>query len=105
MPGGGAGGVLRLRVPVELLSNILIRPFPLGVRLFANMFAGHILIAVFTVATWYLASLSIGVVLAAGSFVMVVVLTGFELLIQGLQAYIFATLTATYIAGSLEAEH
>jgi len=105
IPGGVPWWILPLLVPVELLSNIVIRPFTLGVRLFANMFAGHILIAVFTVATWYLASLSIGVVLAAGSFVMVVVLTGFELLIQGLQAYIFATLTATYIAGSLEAEH
>jgi F-type H+-transporting ATPase subunit a len=105
IPGGVPWWILPLLVPVELLSNILIRPFTLGVRLFANMFAGHILVAVFTVATWYLASLSIGAILAAGSFVMVIVLTGFELLIQGLQAYIFTTLTATYIAGSLEAAH
>ena len=105
IPGDVPWWILPLLVPVELLSNILIRPFTLGVRLFANMFAGHILLAVFTVATWYLASLGIGAILAAGSFVMVIVLTAFELLIQGLQAYIFTTLTATYIAGSLEAAH
>ena len=105
IPGDVPWWILPLLVPVELLSNIFIRPFTLGVRLFANMFAGHILLAVFTVATWYLASAGIGAILAAGSFVMVIVLTGFELLIQGLQAYIFTTLTATYIAGSLEAAH
>jgi F-type H+-transporting ATPase subunit a len=97
--------ILPLLIPIELVSNVLIRPFTLGVRLFANMFAGHILLLVFYLATWYLASLSVAAIFAVGSFVMVIVLTGFELLIQGLQAFIFTTLTATYIAGSLEAEH
>jgi F-type H+-transporting ATPase subunit a len=105
IPGEVPWWILPLLVPVELASNILVRPFTLGVRLFANMFAGHILLLVFYTATWYLASLSIGAVFAAGSFVMVFVITGFELLIQFLQAYIFTTLTATYIAGSLEAAH
>jgi F-type H+-transporting ATPase subunit a len=97
--------ILPLLIPIELFSNILVRPFTLGVRLFANMFAGHILLLVFYLATWYLASLSVAAIFAAASFVMVIVLTGFELLIQGLQAFIFTTLTATYIAGSLEAQH
>jgi F-type H+-transporting ATPase subunit a len=105
IPGDVPWWILPLLVPVELLSNIFVRPFTLGVRLFANMFAGHILLLVFYTATWYLASLSIGAVFAAGSFVMIFVITGFELLIQFLQAYIFTTLTATYIAGSLEAAH
>ena len=105
IPGDVPWWILPLLVPVELLSNIFIRPFTLGVRLFANMFAGHILLLVFYTATWYLASLSVGAVFAAGSFVMVFVITAFELLIQFLQAFIFTTLTATYIAGSLEAAH
>jgi F-type H+-transporting ATPase subunit a len=105
IPGGVPWWILPLLVPVELLSNIVVRPFTLGVRLFANMFAGHILLLVFYTATWYLASLSFAAVFAAGSFVMVFVITAFELLIQFLQAYIFTTLTATYIAGSLEAAH
>jgi F-type H+-transporting ATPase subunit a len=105
IPGEVPWWILWLLVPVELASNILIRPFTLGVRLFANMFAGHILLLVFYTATWYLTSLSFAAVFAAGSFVMVFVITAFELLIQFLQAYIFTTLTATYIAGSLEAAH
>jgi len=95
-----------LLAPIELLSNIIIRPFTLAIRLFANMFAGHLLLTIFTVATFYLASFSfIGIVGSATSFVMTVVLTAFELLIITLQAYIFTLLTAVYIAGSLHAEH
>ncbi len=105
IPGDVPWWILPLLVPVELLSNIVIRPFTLGVRLFANMFAGHILLLVFTLATWYLATLSIGLVFATASFALVLALTAFELLIQALQAFIFTTLTATYIAGSLEAGH
>jgi F-type H+-transporting ATPase subunit a len=105
IPGEVPWWILPLLVPVELASNILVRPFTLGVRLFANMFAGHLLLLVFYLATWYMASLSVAAVFAAGSFVMVIVITGFELLIQFLQAFIFTTLTATYIAGSLEAGH
>jgi F-type H+-transporting ATPase subunit a len=105
IPGQVPWWILPLLVPVELASNILVRPFTLGVRLFANMFAGHLLLLVFYLATWYMAGLNVGAVYAAGSFVMVIVLTGFELLIQFLQAFIFTTLTATYIAGSLEAAH
>ncbi|HUK73719.1 MAG TPA: F0F1 ATP synthase subunit A [Streptosporangiaceae bacterium] len=105
IPGDVPWWILPLLVPVELFSNILIRPFTLGVRLFANMFAGHILLLVFTLATWYLATVGIGLIFAAASFAIVLALTAFELLIQALQAFIFTTLTATYIAGSLEPEH
>jgi F-type H+-transporting ATPase subunit a len=105
IPGDVPWWILPLLVPLEILSNVFVRPFTLGVRLFANMFAGHILLLVFYLATWYLASVSVAAIFATASFVMVIVITGFELLIQGLQAFIFTTLTATYIAGSLEAEH
>lgn len=92
--------------PIELISNILVRPFTHCVRLFANMFAGHLLIVTFTVAAWYLFSPTvIGLLGSAVSFVVVVALTAFEMLIQALQAYIFTLLTAVYIAGALHAEH
>jgi F0F1-type ATP synthase membrane subunit a len=52
-----------------------------------------------------LASLSIGLLFAAGSFVMVLFVTLLELLIDLLQAFIFTTLTAVYIASSLESAH
>jgi F-type H+-transporting ATPase subunit a len=105
IPSGVPGPILLLLAPVEILQYILIRPFTLAIRLFGNMFAGHILVAVFTIATWYLVSASIGLVFAAASFVMTVVLTAFELLIQALQAYIFTILTAQYIGGAYEAAH
>lgn len=97
--------ILGLLVPIEFARFFIVQPFTLGVRLFANMFAGHLLLLVFYTATWYLASLSIGMLWAAGSFVMVIIITGFEMLIEFLQAYIFTALTATYIADSLEVAH
>jgi F-type H+-transporting ATPase subunit a len=69
------------------------------------MFAGHLLLLVFYLATWYFTTLGVGAVLAAGSFVMVLVITGFELLIQFLQAFIFTMLTAFYIGDSMETAH
>ena len=105
IPSGVPIGILLIVAPLEVLQYIVVRPFTLAIRLFGNMFAGHILVAVFTIATWYLFSASIGLLFSAASFVMTVVLTAFELLIQGLQAYIFTILTAQYIGGSLEAGH
>lgn len=105
VPQGAPWWILPLLVPIELFSNILVRPFTLSVRLFANMLAGHVLLLVFTVATWYLLTLSIGALFAATSFVLVILLTGLEVLIQALQAFIFTILTATYISGAYETAH
>jgi F-type H+-transporting ATPase subunit a len=105
VPSGVPLFVLPLLAPVEILQYVIVRPFTLAIRLFGNMFAGHILVAVFTIASWYLFSAGIGLVFSAASFVMVIILTGFEMLIQGLQAYIFTVLTAQYIGGAYEAAH
>ncbi len=105
IPSGVPWLILFILAPVEILQYILVRPFTLAVRLFANMFAGHILILVFTLATWYLLVAGIGLLWSATSFILTVVLTAFELLIQALQAYIFTILTAQYIGGALEPEH
>jgi F-type H+-transporting ATPase subunit a len=105
IPRGVPPAILIILAPVEILQYIIVRPFTLAVRLFANMFAGHILLLVFTLATWYLLTLGIGLIWSATSFVLTVVLTAFELLIQALQAYIFTILTAQYIGGALEPEH
>jgi F-type H+-transporting ATPase subunit a len=104
-PRGVPWPVYIILIPVELLRFFLIQPFTLGIRLFANMFAGHLLLSIFMVATWYLASLSIGLLFAVGSAAMVVFVFVLELLVDLLQAFIFTTLTATYIAASLEAQH
>jgi len=95
-----------LLAPLEFLSNILVRPATHAIRLFANMFAGHLLIATFSIAAFYLISASVvGILGSAASFVVAIALTAFEALIQGLQAYIFTLLTAVYISGALRAEH
>jgi F-type H+-transporting ATPase subunit a len=98
-------GILVILAPVEILQYVLVRPFTLAVRLFANMFAGHLLLLIFTLATWYLLSLSISLLFSVTSFILTIVITAFELLIQALQAFIFTILTAQYIGGSLEAGH
>ena len=83
--------------PAQLLRCLQLTGFGL---------AGHLLLTVFTVAAFYLASPSvIGILGSATSFLMTVIFTAFEALIQALQAYIFTLLTAVYIAGSLHAEH
>lgn len=105
IPSGVPWYILPILGPVEIAQYLLVRPFTLAVRLFANMFAGHILLSVFTIATWYLLSAGIGLLFSVTSFILVIVLTGFEMLIQALQAYIFTILTAQYIGGSLEAGH
>jgi F-type H+-transporting ATPase subunit a len=105
IPAGVPWPVYIILVPVEWLRVLIIQPFTLSIRLFANMFAGHMLLATFMAATWYLTSASLGALFAAGSLAMVFVLTAFELLIQALQAYIFTILTAQYIGESYSAGH
>lgn len=95
-----------LLAPIEFISNILVRPFTHAVRLFANMFAGHLLLATFQMATFYLLSFTlIGILGAVASFAVSIALTAFEALIMALQAYIFTLLAAVYIGGALHAEH
>ncbi len=105
IPHGVPWWILPLLFPVELLKFFIIQPFTLGVRLFGNMFAGHLLLSIFMLATWYLMSFSIGLLWAAGSAFMVLFVFLLELLVDLLQAFIFTTLTATYIASSLDPSH
>ncbi|MFC9647944.1 F0F1 ATP synthase subunit A [Streptomyces sp. NPDC059892] len=98
------GAVLPLSMAIELFSTLLVRPFTHAVRLFANMFAGHTLLLLFTIASWYLLN-GIGIAYAGVSFVMVLVMTVFELFIQAVQAYVFVLLTCSFIQGALVDNH
>ena len=106
VPSGSPWWILPLLIPIEFFSNVLVRPFTLSIRLFANMLAGHVLLLVFTLATWYLL---IGVhrrfCYSAASFTVAILVTALEVLVQALQAFIFTILTATYISGAYEAAH
>ena len=86
--------MLPLLIPIEVISY-LSRPISLSVRLFANMLAGHTLLKVFA---GFVVSLGIAGFLP---LVFIVALTGLEILIAFLQAYVFAILTCLYINDAL----
>jgi F-type H+-transporting ATPase subunit a len=95
-----------LVTPIEILQNFVVRPFTLAVRLFANMFAGHMLLVVFSLGAVYLFSRdNFSIVFGPISALMAIVMTFFELLVIFLQAYVFTVLMGTYLNGSIEAEH
>jgi len=98
-----------LVTPIEFISTILVRPFSLTVRLFANMLAGHILLVTFALLTHSLVTAQtkqlLLVPMSILPFFMLVFLTAFEVLVAFLQAYIFTILTAVYIAGAAHPEH
>ena len=94
-----------LVTPIELVSTFLVRPLTLAVRLAANMIAGHLILTIFFVGTWYLQWKLITIPFAALSFALGTALVAFEILVAVLQAYIFTILTAVYIAGSEHPEH
>ncbi|MEV7417527.1 F0F1 ATP synthase subunit A [Streptomyces sp. NPDC089919] len=98
------GGILPLVMLIEFFSNVLVRPFTHAVRLFANMFAGHTLLLLFTIASWYLLN-GIGIAYAGVSFVMVIVMTAFELFIQAVQAYVFVLLACSFLQGAVAEHH
>jgi len=92
---------------LELITDLFTRPVTLALRLFGNMFAGHLLLVLFIGGGEYmLRHGAFGVKIAGiGSLGMGFVMTVFEILVQVLQAYIFVLLTAIYIAGALADEH
>ena len=94
---------------IEFLSNILLRPFSLAVRLFANMLAGHMLLVTFALLTDAMVFAETKQLLlkpmAILPFFMLLFLTAFEVLVGLLQAYIFTILTAVYISLAAHPEH
>ena len=105
-PSGVPKAMYLILTPIELISTLIVRPFTLAVRLFANMFAGHLLLLVFITGTTYLLNVgNFSAVFSPLSFVMSIVMTFFELFVEALQAYVFVVLTASYISGALVEEH
>ena len=96
-------------IPIEFFSKYLVRPFSLAVRLFANMTAGHVLLAIFAIMTNELAvernSGAFQLAFAPLPFLGLIAFTGFEILVAVLQAFIFTILTAVYINESAHPEH
>jgi F-type H+-transporting ATPase subunit a len=88
---------------IELVS-FMFRPFSLGLRLFVAMMAGHILLKVLAgfVINSSNAGVQWGVIVGLPSFVLMIAVSALEVLVAGIQAYVFALLTSLYIH---DAEH
>lgn len=98
VPKGAPLAIKIFIAPIEFVS-FMVRPFSLGLRPFVAMFAGHILLDVFGnfIVQGLNAGSAMGGIVAALCFVFIVFMSGLELLIGGIQAYVFALLTAIYI--------
>ena len=105
MPIAGKIAMYILLAPIEFLSTFIIRPFSLMVRLFANMLAGHLILVTFAALTAGLWAAKVTVIIAPLSFGLLVAMTGFEVLVSFLQAFIFTILTAVYIDISMHPAH
>ena len=105
LPPGAPGWLLPLLVPIEFITQIIIRPITLSVRLWANFLAGHFLLAVFFLGTVAMLEGGALAIFAPVTFAIGVVLVGFEIFVSLLQAFIFTILTASYIGGAMAEEH
>ena len=91
--------------PIELLSNLVMRPVTLALRLFANMVAGHILVVLTLITVHAFIRPDFSILLAGVGLVLSPVVFGFELFVIVLQAYIFTMLAAVYISASEHPAH
>ncbi len=108
LPSGVPVFMWPLIIPLEFISNIIVRPMTLSLRLFANMFAGHLLVLVFVLGGEFLLLHSDSVVnkVAGGvAWIFSMAIFGLEIFVQSLQAFIFAVLTAQYISSAAAEEH
>ncbi|PRY01786.1 F0F1 ATP synthase subunit A [Allonocardiopsis opalescens] len=99
--------------PIEVISTLIVRPVTHAVRLFANMFAGHLLLATFAAAGFYMFNPgapdallgAVSVVFSGFAFLGFFAFTLLEIVIMSLQAFVFVLLTAVYIGGAVEPAH
>lgn len=99
VPQGVPAWLLVILVPIEVISYF-VRPFSLSIRLFANMLAGHTMLKVFGGFV-----VMLGIVAGWAPLAFIVALTGLELLIAFLQAYVFAILTCLYLNDAIHLHH
>lgn len=102
-PPGVPGAVLPILVPIEFISNLVVKPFALMIRLFANMLAGHLIVLSFLMLIFIFSAMSIFAGLGASIFsvAFAIFIYLLELLVCALQAYIFTILTALFISEAI----
>jgi F-type H+-transporting ATPase subunit a len=99
LPSGVPMWLMPLLFVIEVISY-MTRPISLSVRLFANMMAGHIMLKVFAGFV-----VSLGLLAGWAPLAFIVGLTGLELLVAVLQAYVFTILTCIYLNDALHLHH
>lgn len=99
VPSGVPLYLLVVLVPIEIISYF-VRPFSLSIRLFANMMAGHTMLKVFGGFV-----VGLGFYLGWAPFVFIIILSGLEIGIAILQAYVFAVLSCLYLNDALHPGH
>jgi F-type H+-transporting ATPase subunit a len=107
VPGGLPFWVVPVVFVLELVTFLVTRPVTLTLRLFGNMFAGHILLLLFALGGEYLLLEGEGLLklVSIPAFLMFFLFTAFEILISFLQAYVFILLASVYIAEVYADEH
>ena len=92
-----------LIAPIEFIS-FMVRPFSLALRLFVAMMAGHLLLEVLAsfVVSGGLGGVGTGLIVSLPSMLLMIAICALEILVAGIQAYVFALLTSLYIN---DAEH
>ncbi|WP_433869898.1 F0F1 ATP synthase subunit A [Saccharopolyspora sp. CA-218241] len=106
-PPGVPKAIYVILAPIEFLQKFVAQPLALAIRVFAAMFAGHLMLLVFILGGEYLLlEASAGFKpISIVAFAFAIALTFVEALIQVLQAYIFALLTANFIGAALSEGH
>jgi len=99
IPSGVPLPLLPILIPIEIISYF-VRPISLSLRLFANMMAGHTMLKVFASFIVLL-----GIIGGWAPLLLVIVLTGFEIMIAVLQAYVFTILCCLYLNDALNLHH
>jgi F-type H+-transporting ATPase subunit a len=98
--------ILLMLVPIEFVG-LIIKCFVLSVRLFANMFAGHMVLATILIFIWQARHFDPALfwTVTVGSVLGSVALSLLELFVAFLQAFIFTFLTALFLGSILHPEH
>ena len=104
VPAGIPWFIIWLVVPIEIIS-FLSRPLSHSLRLWGNILAGHIVLKVFGGMVVALLGAGAWGIVAIAPFGMAVALTGLELLVAALQAFVFAVLTCVYLHDAIHPGH
>jgi ATP synthase subunit 6 len=102
IPSGAPKFLIPFLIGIEIISYFS-RPFSLGIRLFANLMSGHTLLAILANFAFVISQKNI--IISLLPFLLIVAIVGLEVMIAGLQAYVFTVLVCIYLNDSIKGAH